>query len=166
MDRLQAMRCFVRVVKLGSFSAAADEMACSNATISKYVKYLEDWMQNLLLQRSTRSLQLTEAGQLFYQYCLRVEQDTQELHDQLSQERQQVAGRLVISAPVSLTLTLIGPLLLFGVWQLVIAAQWVKPVLLPPPGETLANQVTGHRNAVASRKNAIIYLPKLDSTGK
>lgn len=112
MDRLQAMRCFVRVVKLGSFSAAAEEMACSNATISKYVKYLEDWMQNLLLQRSTRSLQLTEAGQLFYEYCLRVEQETQTLHDQLSQERQQVAGRLVISAPVSLTLTLLGPLLL------------------------------------------------------
>jgi ABC-type nitrate/sulfonate/bicarbonate transport system permease component len=36
-------------------------------------------------------------------------------------------------------LPLIGPLLLFGVWQLVIAAQWVKPVLLPPPGETLAH---------------------------
>lgn len=112
MDRLQAMRCFVRVVKLGSFSAAADELGCSNATISKYVKHLEDWVQNLLLQRSTRSLQLTEAGQLFYEYCLRIEQETLELHDQLSQERQQVAGRLVLSAPVSLTLTLIGPLLL------------------------------------------------------
>src|SRR3989344_2535337 len=36
-------------------------------------------------------------------------------------------------------LPLVGPLLLFGVWQLVIAAQWVKPVLLPPPGETLAH---------------------------
>jgi NitT/TauT family transport system permease protein len=36
-------------------------------------------------------------------------------------------------------LPLIGPLLLFGLWELVISAQWVKPVLLPPPGETLAH---------------------------
>lgn len=36
-------------------------------------------------------------------------------------------------------LPLIGPLLLFALWQLVIAAQWVKPVLLPPPGETLVH---------------------------
>jgi NitT/TauT family transport system permease protein len=34
-------------------------------------------------------------------------------------------------------LPLVGPLLLFGLWELVIAAQWIKPVLLPPPGETL-----------------------------
>jgi len=36
-------------------------------------------------------------------------------------------------------LPLVGPLLLFGLWELVIAAQWVKPVLLPPPGETLVH---------------------------
>jgi NitT/TauT family transport system permease protein len=36
-------------------------------------------------------------------------------------------------------LPLVGPLLLFGLWQLMISAQWVKPVLLPPPGETLAH---------------------------
>lgn len=36
-------------------------------------------------------------------------------------------------------LPLLGPLLLFGLWQLVISAQWVKPVLLPPPGRTLAH---------------------------
>jgi ABC-type nitrate/sulfonate/bicarbonate transport system permease component len=36
-------------------------------------------------------------------------------------------------------LPLVGPLLLFGLWELVIAAQWIKPVLLPPPGETLAH---------------------------
>ncbi|TAL25002.1 MAG: ABC transporter permease, partial [Aquabacterium sp.] len=35
-------------------------------------------------------------------------------------------------------LPFIGPLLLFGLWELVISAQWIKPVLLPPPGETLA----------------------------
>src|SRR5690606_5006563 len=36
-------------------------------------------------------------------------------------------------------LPLLGPVLLFALWELVIAAQWVKPVLLPPPGETLAH---------------------------
>ena len=35
-------------------------------------------------------------------------------------------------------LPLIGPLLLFALWELVISARWIKPVLLPPPGETLA----------------------------
>ena len=38
-------------------------------------------------------------------------------------------------------LPLVGPLLLFALWQLVISAQWVKPVLLPPPGDTLAHLV-------------------------
>lgn len=110
MDRLQAMRCFVRVVKRGSFSAAAEELGYANATVSKYVRQLEQWTQQRLLQRSTRSLQLTEAGQTFYDYCLRIEQETQALEDQL--ERDQVAGRLVVSAPISLTLKLLGPALL------------------------------------------------------
>jgi NitT/TauT family transport system permease protein len=38
-------------------------------------------------------------------------------------------------------LPLVGPLLLFALWQLMISAQWVKPVLLPPPGETVAHIV-------------------------
>lgn len=112
MDRLQAMHCFVRVVKLGSFSAAARELGYSNASVSKYIRQLEAWTQNLLLQRSTRSLQLTEAGQSFYDYCLRVEQETLALEDQLQLDREQVGGRLVVSAPVSLTLRLLGPALL------------------------------------------------------
>lgn len=112
MDRLQAMHCFVRVVKLGSFSAAAQELGYSNASVSKYVRQLEHWTQNLLLQRSTRSLQLTEAGHSFYDYCLRIEQETLALEDQLQLERDQIAGRLVVSAPVSLTLKLLGPALL------------------------------------------------------
>ena len=39
----------------------------------------------------------------------------------------------------SLVLPVLGPVLLFAVWQLVISAEWIKPVLLPPPGDTLAH---------------------------
>ena len=62
MDRLQAMQTLVRVVELGSFSAAAREAGSTQSAISKQVAALEKQLGAQLLARSTRALKLTEAG--------------------------------------------------------------------------------------------------------
>lgn len=67
MDYLGAMRAFVRVVDLGSFSRAAEEQELKVSTVSRYVSFLEGDLGAALLNRSTRSLHLTEAGAAFYE---------------------------------------------------------------------------------------------------
>ncbi len=67
MDYLAAMNAFVRSVDLGSFSKAAAEAEVKVSTVSRYISGLEADLGAALLNRSTRSLHLTEAGRLFYE---------------------------------------------------------------------------------------------------
>lgn len=67
MDRLEAMRAFQRVVEAGSFSAVARERGVAQPTISKQVAALEAHLGTQLLNRTSRSLSLTESGQEFYE---------------------------------------------------------------------------------------------------
>ena len=67
MDYFAAMRAFVRTVDLGSFSKAAAETGLKVSTVSRYVTGLEADLGAALLNRSTRSLHLTEAGRTFYE---------------------------------------------------------------------------------------------------
>jgi DNA-binding transcriptional LysR family regulator len=67
MDYLEAMTAFVRSVELGSFSKAAAEGGLKVSTVSRYVTGLEADLGAALLNRSTRRLNLTEAGRLFYE---------------------------------------------------------------------------------------------------
>ena len=102
MDRLTAMRVFVEVASRGSFSEAADRLEMSRAMVTRYVGALEQWLGARLLQRSTRSLTLTDAGE----HCLRrsqqmlalmadVEEETTANHDG------QLRGQLRITCSVS-----------------------------------------------------------------
>ena len=67
MDRLTAMQVFVAVAHSGSFSATADKLDMSGAMVTRYVGELEQWLGARLLQRTTRSVTLTDAGES----CLR-----------------------------------------------------------------------------------------------
>ncbi|MGE0714870.1 MAG: LysR family transcriptional regulator [Alphaproteobacteria bacterium] len=67
MDRLQSMEAFVKVVEAGSFAAAADGLGLSRAMVSKHVGALEDRLGARLLQRTTRRLNLTEAGRAYFE---------------------------------------------------------------------------------------------------
>lgn len=64
---LHDVEVFVRVVELGSFTKAADLLGTSKSVISKYVSRLEQQLDTRLLNRTTRRLSLTEAGQLFFE---------------------------------------------------------------------------------------------------
>jgi DNA-binding transcriptional LysR family regulator len=75
MDRLDAIRMFVRVVECGSFSAVAREAGVGQPAISKQIAALEAHLGAQLLRRTSRSLSLTEAGQEFYESSVRLTED-------------------------------------------------------------------------------------------
>lgn len=63
MDRLTAMRVFCEVALSGSFTATADKLEMSRAMVTRHVAEMEDWLQARLLQRTTRRVTLTDAGE-------------------------------------------------------------------------------------------------------
>ncbi len=83
MERLKRMSVFAKVVELGSFTAAARQLQMSVSSISQTVSKLEDELQVKLLNRSTRSIGLTEAGKIYYQGCRRMMHEVQDVHEQL-----------------------------------------------------------------------------------
>lgn len=107
MDKIDAIRCFVRVVQLGSFTAAADEMNITQGAISKKVTKLETDLTFTLLHRTSRQLALTELGQQYFTYCCRMLEEQDEVESSLRSQQQSIQGTIRLSVPSSL-----GPLLL------------------------------------------------------
>lgn len=70
MDTLQSIWAFRYVVELGSFTKAAEMMNISTAMASKHIHHLEQYLQSKLLNRSSRRLSLTPAGEQYYQRCV------------------------------------------------------------------------------------------------
>ncbi|MDF9618377.1 LysR family transcriptional regulator [Pseudomonas entomophila] len=97
MDQLSAMQTFRRVVDLGSFSAAATQAGLSHTVLSRQVKNLERHLGTQLLNRTTRRLQLTEAGALFYRHCVQILEQMQAMSLELSEHQQQPTGTLRLS---------------------------------------------------------------------
>ena len=69
MDHLGAMRVFVSVAKLGSFTEAARRLQLSASVVTRSIAQLEDQLGLTLLLRTTRSLRLTERGELYLESC-------------------------------------------------------------------------------------------------
>ncbi|QCT18691.1 HTH-type transcriptional activator AaeR [Jejubacter calystegiae] len=83
MERLKSMAVFAKVVEQGSFTSAARQLQMSVSAISQTVSRLENELQVKLLNRSTRSIGLTEAGKIYYQGCRKMLYESQEVHEQL-----------------------------------------------------------------------------------
>lgn len=83
MERLKRMSVFAKVVELGSFTATARQLQMSVSSISQTVSKLEDELQVKLLNRSTRSIGLTEAGKIYYLGCRKMLHEAKEVHEQL-----------------------------------------------------------------------------------
>ncbi|HEV2620375.1 MAG TPA: LysR family transcriptional regulator, partial [Acidobacteriaceae bacterium] len=108
MDRLTALNVFRHVVELGSFAAASRRLRLSPAAISKNVGELEAHLGVRLLHRTTRHMNLTEAGSLYYDQISGVLDDLDAADSSLGSLQQVPKGVLRISAPT--TLTLLTPL--------------------------------------------------------
>lgn len=101
MDRLQAMQTLVRVVELGSFSAAAREAGSTQSAISKQVAALEKQLGAQLLARSTRALKLTEAGARYVDEARRLVAEIAEAESELRAGEHRLQGWLRVAASAS-----------------------------------------------------------------
>lgn len=101
MDRLTSMRVFSAAVDEGSLAAAARRLDLSPAMAGRYLDSLEQELQVRLLQRTTRRLHLTEAGQLYYQRCRRILEELDEAQREVGEIGSGPRGTLRMAAPVS-----------------------------------------------------------------
>ncbi|MBN3561168.1 LysR family transcriptional regulator [Aliamphritea spongicola] len=111
MDQLTAMRIFVRVIQLGSFSAAAREENSTQATASKKVAALEQKLGVKLINRSSREQSLTEAGSHYFEQCLSVLGEIDEMEASVRARTTSPKGLLRITAPVPFARLVLAPLL-------------------------------------------------------
>ncbi|MCA0003172.1 MULTISPECIES: LysR family transcriptional regulator [unclassified Mesorhizobium] len=100
MDRLEAMSLFVAAAEAGSLSAAARRFRIPLATVSRKVSDLERHLKTRLLNRSTRRLTLTDAGQAYLPACRRILGEVGEAERMAAGEYSAPTGELAITAPV------------------------------------------------------------------
>ncbi|MCX7279340.1 MAG: LysR family transcriptional regulator [Burkholderiales bacterium] len=110
MDRFLEMQTLVAVVDAGSFVKAADSLGLSKAAVSRYVADLEARLGVRLLQRTTRRLSLTEAGQVFYARSKELLAGVDEAEAELTSRSGAASGLLRINAPVTFGILHLAPL--------------------------------------------------------
>jgi DNA-binding transcriptional LysR family regulator len=109
MDRLSALRLFVRAVETASFSRAARESGMSQPAVSRAVASLEADLGARLMLRTTRRLAVTEAGQRVYVQALRLLAEEDALVEAVAGADREPVGRLRISTSVAFAATEIAP---------------------------------------------------------
>ncbi|WP_230369443.1 LysR family transcriptional regulator [Paludibacterium denitrificans] len=108
MDRFSEIRAFVTVAELGSFVAAAERLELSRAMVTKLVSALETRLGVRLMQRTTRRLSLTEAGQTYLAQAGALLTELDNLDAELSHGSTLPVGRLRVTAPVSFGMRYLG----------------------------------------------------------
>lgn len=98
LDRLRRMALFAMVVRHGSFSAASRALDLATSVLSTAVSQLEEELGVRLLNRTTRSLSLTEAGQLYHEKCVEMLAAAEMAEEIVAGGVGEIAGRLRISA--------------------------------------------------------------------
>ncbi len=111
MDRIAALRVFRRVIELNGFAAAARDLDQSNAAVSTMIKALEADLGTQLIVRTTRALRLTDTGHDYFRQITRVLDALAEADDTARSSGAEPRGVLRVSAPLSLGLVLLSPIL-------------------------------------------------------
>jgi DNA-binding transcriptional LysR family regulator len=94
MDRFEAMRVFVRIVDLSSFTKAADDLQLPRATVTHTIQQLERRLGVRLLHRTTRHVSATLDGAAYYQRCQRLLSDLEEAESAFSHSAAKPRGKL------------------------------------------------------------------------
>ena len=105
MDKLRAIRLFVRLADLGSFTRVAEQTNVSKSMISKQISRLEDELGARLLHRSTRNVQLTHAGEGYLQRARGILEKVEDADNFVQDLQQHPRGKLKINAPMALGIT-------------------------------------------------------------
>jgi DNA-binding transcriptional LysR family regulator len=101
VDRFRTMESFVRVVRSGSFTIAANQLGLSRALVSRHVSELETRLGVRLLNRSTRSLNLTEEGRAYLEFCEQIFRQIEGRERAIVRTRAEPVGTLKLVAPKS-----------------------------------------------------------------
>ena len=99
MDRFLAMKVFARVVEAGSFSKAADALRLPPASVSRTLQALEAHLGARLINRTTRSISITEDGEAYYERCVRVLGEVDDMEASLSHSKLSPKGNVKVSLP-------------------------------------------------------------------
>ncbi len=112
MDRFDAMRLFVRVAELGSFSAVALQAGVARSVVTRQIAALETYLGVKLMARSTRRLALTSAGSAYLEKCRVILNLVEAAEADVAAERLTPRGNVRISLPLSFGIRRLAPLLL------------------------------------------------------
>jgi LysR family transcriptional regulator for bpeEF and oprC len=111
MDRFDAMRLFTRIVDLGSFTAAAEDLGLPRATATYALQALEKRLGVRLLHRTTRNISPTPDGQAYYERCRRVLAEVEEADSFIGEAAANVKGKLRVSLQAALAEIFLFPYL-------------------------------------------------------
>ena len=111
MDRFDGMRAFVRVVEAGSFTKAAKTLDMSRATVTQLIQQLETRLRVKLLHRTTRKVNVTEDGAVYYERVVHMLAELEDLEAGLPNKSAAPAGRLRVDVPSPFATMLLVPAL-------------------------------------------------------
>ncbi|HET7204534.1 MAG TPA: LysR family transcriptional regulator [Steroidobacteraceae bacterium] len=111
MDRLLAIQAFAKVVEVGSFARAAERLGVSTSAVSRQVAELEAHLDARLLNRTTRRLSLTEAGQSFYEHAVQLLADLDDAEASVRVAATAPKGTLRLTCGVSFGIHYLAPAL-------------------------------------------------------
>ncbi|TLX47168.1 LysR family transcriptional regulator [Pseudoalteromonas phenolica] len=100
MDRITAIKSFVEVAHLSSFTKAAERLSLSRLQVTRHVQELEQWLEQRLLHRTTRKVSLTQHGEQALQRFERILDETSALIAESTEGRQTLSGMVRISSPI------------------------------------------------------------------
>lgn len=109
MNQLDAMQIYVRVAELASFTQAADSLGLPKASISTAVQRLENLLGTRLLHRTTRRVQMTQDGQVFYERCKDLLADMDDLQTMFQSGGTQLVGRLRVDMSLGIARNVLVP---------------------------------------------------------
>jgi DNA-binding transcriptional LysR family regulator len=110
IDRLDAMRVFVTVLDEGSLAAAGRRLGRSPAAVTRAIAFLEAHVGSQLLQRTTRTLHLTEAGERYVEVCRRVLAELEEADISVAGDHGAARGVLTVTSPVMFGTRILRPI--------------------------------------------------------
>lgn len=110
MDDLRRMVVFYHVVQAQSFSGAARQLGIARSAVSRHIALLEKSTGVRLINRTTRRLRLTEAGEVYYRSCARIVEEAESATRQIGRLQEELRGTLKVAAPISLGNRFVNPL--------------------------------------------------------
>jgi len=109
MLKTEEIETFTQIVDSGTITAAAEHLQLAKSAVSRRLSELEEKLGVELFHRSTRKMNLTDSGIVFYQQCTQILDDLMEAEFSVTQSHQEIRGKIKVAAPLSFGLMHLAP---------------------------------------------------------